>query len=386
VSDPRFDDLDLVTLRRRRSAKWRRFSTEADVLPAWVAEMDFPLAEPVRAALADAVALGDTGYAHPGQVAEAFAGFARRRWAWNPDVERMMVLADVMTGALWAIELLTEPGDGVVIDVPAYPPFFAAVAQTRRTLVTNPVLDTGDGWRLNLDGLERAFAGGARAYLLCNPHNPTGHVATRAELTRIADLAARHDVRLIADEIHAPLALAGARHTPYASLDHPAASRAVTLASASKAWNLAGLKCALVVAGDDATWEALQAVPELTRIGPGLLGVLASAAAFTDGEEWLDACVEHLALQWGRLPGLLAEHLPAVRYRPGEAGYLAWLDCRELGLGDDPAAAFLERGRVALMPGPDFGEPGRGWARLNIATSGALLEEAVRRMARAVRA
>lgn len=381
-----FDDLDLTELRLRRSAKWHHHP--ADVLPAWVAEMDFPLAEPVREAVTTAVSRGDTGYGHAEGVAEAFAAFASRRYGWQPDPARTMPLADVMTGVLWSLRLLTRPGDPVVVDVPAYPPFFAGLGLLDRPLVPNPLVAEPGGWRLDLDGLERAFVAGARAYLLCNPHNPTGHVATPQELTRVAELAARHRVTVVVDEVHAPLTLPGATHTPYASsaAECPAdggdgAPPVVTLASASKAWNVPGLKCAVAVAADAPTWERLREVPEIVQHGIGQLGVVASIAAFTDGEAWLQECCEHLARQRDRLAALLAAELPEVVCRPWEAGYLAWLDCRALGLGEDPAATFLTHGRVALVPGPDFGEVGRGWARLNTATSGDLMAEAVRRMA-----
>jgi len=188
---------------------------------------------------------------------------------------------------------------------------------------------------------------------------------------------------VVADEIHAPLTLRGATHVPFATTGGAAAERSVTAVSASKAWNLAGLKCALLVAGASAR-EDLARIPAEVGKGAGLLGVVASEAAFRDGEEWLDGLREALEENRRLLSALLAEHLPQVGYVPPRATYLAWLDCRVLGLGDDPAAAFLERGKVALSPGPTFGPGGEGFARLNLATSGEVLTEAVRRMAVAV--
>jgi cysteine-S-conjugate beta-lyase len=369
-----FDDLSLDELRARRSAKWSRYP--ADVLPAWVAEMDFPLAPSVHAALADAVERDDTGYAMSAGLAEAFAAFAAARFGWTVDPARTLLVADIMSGVAEVLRALTTPGDGVVVNPPVYPPFFSSVREAGREIVEAPL--THD-WRLDLDTLERAFAGGARAYLLCNPHNPTGTVFTREELAGVAELAAGHGVLVVSDEVHAPMTLPGATHVPYLTV-----ADGLALVSASKAWNVAGLKSALVVAGSEERAAELGRIPAHVSYHAGHFGVLAAVAAFNDDGAWLDALVAHLDTQRRRLAELLAAELPAVRLVSPEAGYLAWLDCRELGLGDDPSEAFLERGRVALSPGPTFGVEGKGFARLNFATSGALLAEAVARMASSV--
>jgi cystathionine beta-lyase len=287
--------------------------------------------------------------------------------------------------------VLTEPGDGVVINPPVYHPFSLLTRELGRTVVDVPLLRIEEGGRLDLEGLERAFAGGARVYLLCHPHNPTGRTHDREELAAVAALAARHGVTVVSDEIHSPMSMSmsmsmpEAVHVPYLTLGDDAVATGIAVTSASKAWNLAGLKCALIVTGGDAMHDRLTAgLPSHLAAHTGHLGVLASIAAFEDGEEWLDALVAHLDRNRALLGELLARHLPQVRYVPPQAGYLTWLDCRELGLGDDPAEAFLERGRVALSPGPAFGEEGKGFARLNIGTSSALVEDAVRRMAAAV--
>jgi len=361
-----FDDLPLEELRRRRSAKWIRYPP--DVLPAWVAETDFRLAPPVREAILSAVEHDDTGYAMPQELPAAFAAFAAARWGWTVDPVRTLLLADIMSGVAEILRALTAPGDRVVVNPPVYPPFFATVRDVGRTVAEVLLV----GGRLDLDGLERAFAQGARAYLLCNPHNPTGTVFARDELAAVAGLASAHGVLVVSDEVHAPMTLPGAVHTPYLSLTE----HGVALVSASKAWNLAGLKSALAVV--DAT--DLSPIPAHVSYHAGHLGVLASIAAFTEGGGWLDELVVHLDLQRVRLADLLGTELPQVGYVPPQAGYLAWLDCRALGLGDDPSVAFVERGGVALSPGPTFGEQGKGFARLNFGTSGPLLAEAVRRM------
>jgi len=379
-----FDDLSLDDLRRRRSAKWAKYGP--DVLPAFVAEMDFPLAEPVTDVLRAAVEHGDCGYADPSStaLAEAFARFAQQRMGWTVDPDGVVPTTDVMVGVAEALRRLTEPGDGVVINPPVYPPFFSTVREVGCRVVEAPLVSDGGTVVLDLDAVERGFADGARVFLLCNPHNPTGRVFGADELTAVAELAARHDAAVVSDEIHAPLVLDGARHQPFVALGGEAARRGITLTSASKGWNVAGLKCAVMVTEPGPMREVVESVPEDARYRTGHLGVLASCAAWSEGGAWLHDVLAVLDRNRALLAELLDEHLPAVRYAAPEASYLAWLDCRDLGLGDDPAAAFLEHGKVALSPGPTFGQQGAGFARLNIATSAALLTEAVQRMAAAV--
>jgi cystathionine beta-lyase len=382
--NPTFDSVDLEALRRRRSEKWARHP--ADVLPSFVAELDFPLAPEIGSVLVEAIANGDLGYANaPGSgLAEAFAGFARRRWDWDVDPEAVVAIPDVMVGVAELLRVLTKPGAGVVINTPVYPPFFSVVAETGRRVVEVPLLGPECAQRLPLDGIQEAFAQGAEAMLLCNPHNPTGYVAGRDELLALGEIVQSHAGVVLADEIHGPLTLEGARHVPFCTLPGTAAESAVTLVSATKAWNLAGLKCGLAIAGSQRMRNALAALPADLHDRVGHLGILASVAAFSRAEPWLDELRAYLADTRRWLPGLLAERLPQIVYHPGQATYLAWLDCRALGLADDPAARFLAQGRVALLPGAQFGVLGRGFARLNLGTSRSLIEQAVDRMASAV--
>ncbi len=379
---PGFDDLSLEELRGRRSQKWVAYPT--DVLPAWVAEMDFPLAPAVADALHQAVDLGDCGYAHPGALPEAFVRFAAARFGWSVEAEHVRVAPDVVMGIAEVLKVVTEPGDGVVISPPVYPPFFSTIVRFGRRVVEAPLAEGANGWELDLDALEHAFAGDATAYLLCNPHNPIGRVFARAELEAIAALAERHDVVVISDEIHAPMAMPGATHIPFPMLGEQAASRSVVLTSTSKAWNTAGLKCAVIVSGSAQVEARLSQLPPHLVVESGNLGVIAAIAAFDSGLAWLDELVGYLDGNRQLLRELVDAHLPGVGYQPPEAGFLTWLDCRSLGLGDDPAEVFLERGRVALTSGLAFGSEGKGWARLNIGTSRELLAEAVLRMAAAL--
>ncbi|MEU2423325.1 aminotransferase class I/II-fold pyridoxal phosphate-dependent enzyme [Streptomyces sp. NPDC007851] len=372
--------LTLDRLRRRTSMKWRTYPQ--DVLPVWVAEMDVQLAGPVVRAVTDAMELGDTGYPAGTAYAEALAAFAAKRWGWDGlDVTRTAIVPDVMLGVVEMLKLVTGPGDPVVVNSPVYPPFYQFVGNLDRRVVEAPL---GAGGRIDLGVLADTFRGlrGARAaHLLCSPHNPTGTVHTVEELTAVTVLAERYGVRVVADEIHAPLTAPGTGFVPYLSV--PGAERGLSLMSASKAWNLAGLKAALAVAGPGAAAD-LARLPEEVGHGPSHVGVLAHTAALTDGTAWLDALLAGLDENRRLLAGLLDRHLPGIRYQPAEATYLAWLDCRALGLGDDPAAVFLERGRVAVSSGIPFGTGGAGHVRFNLATSPEVITEAVRRMASAL--
>ncbi|WP_313896192.1 aminotransferase class I/II-fold pyridoxal phosphate-dependent enzyme [Streptomyces sp. YIM 98790] len=362
-------------LRRRTGAKWQRHPP--DVLPLWVAEMDVPLPGPVARALTAAVALGDTGYATGLGYAEAVDAFTVKRWNWPVPPERTAMVADIMTGLVEVVRLLTEPGDTVVISPPVYPPFYGFLRNAGLRVAEAPLDPAG---RLDPDALAGAFRRGPAVYVLCSPHNPTGTVHTAEELAELARLAGRHGVRVVADEVHAPLVLPGARFVPYLTV--PGAENAFSLLSASKAWQLAGAKAALAVAGPGAGAD-LARLPEETGHGPSHLGVISHIAAFRHCDDWLDTLLAGLDDNRRLLSRLLAEHLPQVRCRPPEGGYLAWLDCRELDLGGDPAGVFLDRGRVALTDGRSFGAGGAGHVRLAFATPPPLLREAVRRMARA---
>ena len=378
-----FDDLSLAKLCGRASAKWTTYP--AEVLPAWVAEMDFPLAEPIKQRLRRAIDADDCGYAHPTALPNAFAAFAKSRFGWTVDPSRVRSAPEVMVAIAEILRVVTKPGDGVVINPPVYPPFAMVIEEVGRTVVDVPLAHVpGGGWDLDLEALEKAFAAGAKAYLLCNPHNPVGRVFEKSQLESVATLAKQYGVVVLADEIHAPLTLPGAVHVPFVSVSEPLGANAITITSASKAWNIAGLKCAVIVAGSSAMQSALKALPvELTE-RTGHLGVLANIAAFEEGASYLDALVKHLDRNRVLMAELLGMYLPAVRYLPPQAGYLAWLDCSALGLGDEPAKVFLKKGKVALMRGLDFGRQGACFARVNMGTSSAILSEVVGRMGKAL--
>jgi len=388
VSNP-LEQLTLDQLRTRTSMKWNAYP--ADVLPLWVAEMDVLLAPAVADAVRRAIAAGDTGYPHGHAYAEALAAFAADRWGWDGiAVERTAIVPDVMLGIVEVLRLITEPGDAVVLCSPVYPPFYAFVTHAGRQVIEAPL---GPDRRIDPGALADAFAVARRTsnhpvLLLASPHNPTGVVHTRDELTAVAALARRFGVRVISDEIHAPLVLAGAEFVPYLSV--PGGEDAFALFSASKGWNLAGLKAALLVAGPEAAAD-LARLPEEVSHGPSHLGILAHTAALAGGRDWLDALLRGLDRNRGLLASLVDTHLPQVTLVRPEATYLAWLDCRRLGLHSTtrpgvvgelagPAQMFLDRARVALSSGHVFGTGGAGFVRLNFATSSAILRDAVQRM------
>jgi cysteine-S-conjugate beta-lyase len=393
------EQLTLDQLRGRTSMKWR--AHPADVLPLWVAEMDVPLAPTVIDALHRAVNDGDTGYPYGTGYAEAVSDFAAQRWDWHGlDVAPTAVVPDVMLGVVEMLRLVTDRGDAVIVNSPVYAPFYAFVSHDGRRVIEAPL---GPDGRIDLDALEHTFAdargsagpNGNVAYLLCNPHNPTGVVHTADELRGVAERAGRFGVRVVSDEIHAPLVLSGARFTPYLSV--PGSERAIAVMSASKAWNLGGLKAALAIAGAEAAAD-LRRLPEEVSHGPSHLGVISHTEAFRTGGDWLDALLQGLDANRALLAELVGQHLPGVRLLRPQGTYLAWLDCRELGFDDEtadglavvsdlsgPARWFLDNARVVLSSGHVFGTGGAGHVRMNFATSQAILIEAVSRMGRALR-
>lgn len=371
-------------MRARLGRKWS--TVPADVLPAWIADMDLLPAASIRDSLAQALALGDLGYGPPGArtgVPEAFARWSARRWDWEIDPAWVRLSPDVVGALANCVEALSSAGEAVLVQTPIYPPFRSLVRAGGRRLVEHSL---DGGGHMDLDGLQRVLRRErVRLLLLCNPHNPTGRCFSAEELARLGELAIAHDLVVVSDEVHADLVYAPYHHRPFASLGEPVARRTVTLNSASKAFNLAGLRTAVCVASDPELRRRLDALPATRWSAFSTLGVRAALAAWSDeGEAWLDACVDHLDRMRRLLGERLARDLPAIGWTPPQAGYLAWLDCRGLGLGREPEGFFLEHARVALSAGLDFGAPGAGHARLNFATSPEVLNAILDRMAEAL--
>lgn len=377
--------------RTRTSEKYTVY--DADVLPMFVAEMDCALAEPVRDALVRAVTDGDTGYVGHGRaLPEAFADFAADRWDWAVDPDLVRTTTDVSVAAVETLRRVIEPGDQVVIMPPVYPPFWDYVTEAGGSVTEVPLLapagtadpyDTTAGWRMDLDGVRQAFAEGARTVLLCNPHNPLGLVHDRQSLVALARLAAEWDAVVVSDEIHAPLVHADATFTPFLDCCPEAATLGVALTSASKAWNTAGTKCALMIGASDRARAWFDGMPVEVVERTGILGYTASVAAFSEGGPWLASLLAELATNRRILAEELGTALPGAGYRQPQASYLAWLDLRALPWGEDPALRLVDEAKVALSNGRDFGRQGIGHARLNFGCSEDTLREGLSRLAAA---
>jgi bifunctional pyridoxal-dependent enzyme with beta-cystathionase and maltose regulon repressor activities len=381
-----FDDLPIDWLRAKQSVKWHRPGPQ--LLPAWVADMDFPVAAPISAAIERTVRAGDLGYPdwpnHP--LAEPFSHRMHDRYGWQPEPGHVRGVTDLIQALQIVLTLATDPGDGVIAHVPNYPPFLATVERMGRTLIPAQLTPDGDAsWSWDHERLTAQLTGGRpRVLLLVNPHNPTGRVFSRDELQLLADCAERHDLVVVSDEIHAELAHRPYQHVPFASLSPSAAARTVTVTSATKAFNIAGLRTAVAHVGPAelrARWD--DQPPDLFG-GAGVLGVEATKAAWAESGSWLAALNDHLLGQRDHLTDRLAE-LPMLRLRPPQASYLAWLDCTAAELPLEPAQWFRERAGVELSAGVDFGPGGAGHARLNFATSRAVLDELVDRIAASLR-
>ena len=387
VADPYgFDSLDLAWLRAKRSAKWSRHGTP---FAAWVADMDFPPAPVVLDAIRAAADRADFGYPEwkgtgfGSPAVEVWVDRCDRRYGWLVNPGEVREFCDVVQAVQVMLHLHTNPGDGVVLHTPSYPPLLDAIDTFGLRLVDVPAHIGDDTVTFDYDALEeRLQREGATVLLLCHPQNPTGHRFDRAELERLAAITERFDLLVISDEIHADLTYAPATHVPFASLGPEVAARTVTVHSPSKAFNIAGLRHAVAHIGSAQLRERLAALPNHLLGALNVVAADVTVAAWTDGDDWLDAMVEYLDRNRRLTADLLGAHLPAVRYRVPEATYLAWLDCRACGFDDDPFEVFRGRG-VQLGAGTDYGPGGEGFVRLNMATSGSILAATIAAMATA---
>jgi cystathionine beta-lyase len=309
----------------------------------------------------------------------------QRLYGWSFAPSRVEILSDVVQGMYTALHQLTEPGDGAVVQTPIYAPFLGCVRKQGRRLDENRLVLGPDGYTVDVDGLRAIGDSRTRALLLCNPHNPSGRAFRRDELEAIARVALERDWVVVADEIHQDLVWSGHRHVPFASLGPEIEARTVTLTAASKAFNIAGLRCGVAIFGSEAQKRRFDALPRHIRGGIGTLGIEALDAAWRHSGPWLEAVRAYLEANRARVVDFVARELPGVVLHPPEATYLAWLDCRSLELAPSPYAFFLSEAKVALSDGPTFGDAGRGFVRLNFATSRGILDEALERMAKALR-
>jgi len=383
------DALDPELLRHRISEKWSTYEGE-DVLACWVAEMDYPVAAPIHAVLERATAMRDFGYPiglRETGLADVFADRMNERFGWTVEPARCEILSDVVQGMVLAVEAWSASGDGVVVQTPIYPPFLSSVRNAKRRLIENRLVRGADGFEIDFDSLRADTADGARLLLLCNPHNPTGRAFARDELERLAALALERDWVVVSDEIHADLVFDGRVHIPFASLSPEVAQRTVTLTSATKAFNIPGLRTAVAHFGSAPLQQRFNAcVPRHARGGIGLLGLYATIAAWRDSQPWLDQVLEHLQANRDYAASFLRARCPGIELVVPEATYLMWLDFSALDLPAAPATTLFERGRIALSAGHHFGPGFEHFARLNFATSRPILREVLERLAAAVEA
>lgn len=380
--------LSAAELRARSGRKWRDYPD--DVLPAWIAEMDFGTAEPIRARLRQLAEEASYGYEvsslYP-SLAETFAAYMERRFGWRPSAERLVPVADLVQALFTAVTAFTEPGQGVVLQMPIYPPFQAAVRETGRRIVENRLIDNGSRFVMDADGLASLIGADVPLILLCNPHNPTGRVFSRAELTALAQVVVERDLVVVADEVHADLTYPETTFVPFASLGPEVAARTVTITSATKAYNIPGLRCGVMHFGSSELRARFRrAVPDRMLGIVNQFGIEATMVAWRDCFSWLSEVMSVLAANRSRLSEFFAAELPGVAFHPPEATYLAWLDVRStLPPAVSAQNYVLEQARVALSEGADFGTGGEGRVRLNFGTSPQILEEMLQRLATALR-
>lgn len=379
----KIEALPLSEMRTHRSEKWRGFPP--DVLPLFVAEMDFPIAEPIKKLLLEMVSHSDLGYLSSiPELGNAFAGFAKRRWDWQLNPEYVRLCTDVGVGMVEVIRATTSPGDKVLVNSPIYQNFYNWINETKVELVDVPFIHSQNNWELDFANIEAQYAAGVKVHAICSPHNPLGRVFSHEELSRIADLAKKYGVTVISDEIHAPLTFPGRKFLPFLAVSEAAAEVGICVTSSSKAFNIAGLKSAIIISQVKEKHELLAKMPQSVHFRSSILGAFAAVVAFNECDEWLDGAIATIESNAHFLKTLLNAQLPAARYEIPECSYLAWVDVSQLNLGEDPAKVFLEKGRVAFNAGKIYGKEASQFVRINLATSESVLTEAVNRMVKSL--
>lgn len=379
-----FNTLTEERLRLSNGAKWNRYPT--DVLPLWVADMDFPVAEPIREAIKEYADGDDYGYPPAAGIPGLLDSVTNHMWDRHGvsfTHEQVVLTAGIIPSLYVSTLALTGPGDEVIVQPPVYPPFRMAVEDTGRTVVDNPMRQVDGRWQFDLEQLAEAITPATRMLILCNPQNPTGRLFSQDELAALGDIVLRHNLWVISDELHADLVLRG-RHVPFASVSKELAQRTITLFGPTKTFNIAGLKVGFAFSHNQALLERFQTRAAGMLTPPNVLAQAAARAAFTVGRDWHEDTLNYLRSNFQLLDQLLSEQLPAVRFNPPEGTYLAWLDFREAVPADELDDFLLEEAKVALGAGHTYGLGGEGHARMNMATSKQIIAEAVSRIALAV--
>ena len=383
-------ELSQAELQARRNAKWNQYA--ADVIPAFVADMDFAVAAPIQAAIERIVGDRDDGYPlRNGEmadrlVANAFSMRMKSQYGWDLSPDLVLPVADLVQGTYAPILAFSDPGDGVVLQVPNYPPFRDAIGTTERRLLALPMRDDGTRHVFDMAELASLVDKRTRIFVLCNPQNPTGRVFSRGELLALGQFAIEHDLIVISDEIHSDLVYPGHQHIPFASLDPEIATRTVTLNSATKSFNIPGLRCALIAFGTAELRDRFhKRIPAKLTGSANIVGADATVAAWTQGQPWLDAVMDHLLKARNRVKDVLAAEVPQIRLHAPEATYLAWLDCSELKLSSSAFQFFLDKARIGFSAGETFDPGCAQFVRFNFGTSMTILDEILDRMLTATR-
>jgi cystathionine beta-lyase len=371
----------VIDRRHSECIKWNRF--DEDVLPLWVADTDFKCPEAVIRALHERVDHGIFGYgAPPKELDQTVIQRMKRLYDWDVQKNRLGYIPGIVTGFNAAIRSFCEPGEAVIYQTPAYPPFISAPESAKLKGVQNPMVLGQDG-RFNLDFElfeEQIIRENVRAFILCNPQNPTGRVFTREELIRLAEICLKHNVLIISDEIHCDILYDDRKHIPIASLSPEVAANTITFMAPSKTYNIAGLHASVYIVQNPKLMEKLQCFCNGLVSCPGVLSLTAAQAAYAEGDEWLAEQIRYLQANRDFLDEVLRTQLAGIQWNKPEATFLGWLDCSELGLGEPPYDFFLREARVGLNEGIAFGPQYGEFVRINFGTTRANLQEAINRM------
>lgn len=375
-----YDTLTAQELRNKTCVKWHHH--EDDVLPLWVADMDFPVAEPIKAAIMAVLERNDLGYPpHDGLPGLKEAALERlsTRYSWQLQPDQLHAFDSTVSDLYLAVLACSGVGEEVIVQTPIYPPFLSAIGDTGRNVLYNGLLETPHGWEIDFDGLEALVTPATRLLALCNPHNPSGRVFTRDELEKLADFALRHRLWVVSDELHSDLVYPGHTHTPLASLGPEIGQRTLTLFGPTKTFTIAGLRISFIASPNTQLLERVKTLAHGLVGAPNVLAQAAAIAAYREGGPWLEQTLTYLEQNRQFLADYLQEHLPQVGYHPPEGTYLAWLDFRKLTPAEE-LEDFFKEAKVGLNLGSAYGPGGEGFARLNFATSRGILKEALDRI------
>ncbi|WP_280771414.1 MalY/PatB family protein [Salipaludibacillus daqingensis] len=381
-----------IDRRNTASVKWERtkevFKTEQDVLPMWVADMDFRPPEAVTTALQERVEHGIFGYTFIGDnVSKAICSWMRKRHGWTVEKEWIQYSPGVVPSIGKIIQALTDPGDKILVQSPVYPPFFSMIKSNDRVVENCPLVKSDHQYDIDFNAFEQSLKNGVKLFLLCHPHNPTGRVWKEDELRKMAELCVAHDVVIVSDEIHSDLILKPHKHIPIASLSDEIGEQTITLVAPSKTFNLAGLQSSAIISSNNSFRKKITSIDQQQgAFTLNAFGIIAMEAAYLHGEEWLEELLTYLEGNIATVKNYLVEHIPSLSLVEPEATYLLWIDCRKLGLSDAKINhLFVEEGKVGFNPGPSFGKGGEGFVRMNVACPRATVEEGLKRMKKALK-